>query len=435
MSAILEPLFGDLWKKQRNSILVGIFVAVIISLGIVATIASLLNWEYSDGMTMTRLLNRILSTWSNPLSIVFVASVCVFGFWTYSAEQGYFSLVRSVIRVTGKDLFANAIVADRDLMLLKNFGIATMAYLWGWRGLLLVLVTFFSAVLYLPAMFVGIIGYCLIAIFGRTIIANFIVSIPQLQYISLLLTAMSQAWSSLGRLEPYPSLMIIILLATVILLASYSDVVRCREQRQLRGSPLDVMKRSMGSLTGNLNLPGNIGRLVYLTCSALFTDRRNLSMNIPVISEAKLFETFQERLSENGTRKCLTMRMPIGNEMARQMMAMPEDMKAEMLESIERSAIASRSLKFFAKIFMKRPFSRLMPGEKRLSKMSKWAERRMEKTQVKQVLICSVAEVDNVSAYAVVELPPPTQRTRIIRLLWCSDYTLKESIVNVVEYR
>jgi len=432
VKGILELVFGDQWAKHRISIIVGVFIGGVISLLLIEMTSSLLSIWHSV-LNPRQIVELAIGNWYLYLSVTFLSCTIVCCLFSYMAERLIFSMLGTVLDLTSQDMFgATSTLADHNLIILKNIIIATLARM---SGLLaLSVVAFVLLLLTVPGVFVGIVAYGYVALDTGPILLKQVGELLNLPNTATYLSILDLLGSSLDKLRENAALMAAVVAISIAVLASLLDYAICYEHKRLRGGTMDIGKRAVSLTIASLNLPSKLGSLIYAFGATILSDRRCISTDIAIVSEKKLYDTLQKRLSEGGKR-CVTTSTPYDpNRTADLIRQLPQGMRTQIDAALEDSVSRSRPV---VKILTKTAplWFRFMTKEKLQGLMEKqlsMASKRMQK--VKSFLVFSVAE-DGVSAFALVEIPPPNHRTRIIRLFWCSDYLLKESIVGDVQFR
>lgn len=423
---VLRLIYGDYWTRRKASTVLGFIIPLGISILLVDVTCSLLTWTGRAVLSPTELLDFVAQSWPGYLWAWFLGLTLVYSaIWYLTDDRFLARFLMQIIQLTRRDMFERHIAAqDHSLILLKNFASASAQNLWGFVGVQIV--RFVGILLLVPSLLVGVEGYAVLPLSAGSALDP-LKDIPLVDYLMAFAN-----WVVISTQSQPPTLKALLLLAFVVLLSAVLDLIRCAEQRTLRGGSRQITQRGLHNLILDLCFPRKLGGLGYLTLAGLFSDRRTISLDIPVLSENKLFEAMQEELGEAGSKRCVTMKMPmLDPNMVTLLRSLPEEMKNEVMASMQPSGVK------LLRSFLKSERSRKWLGRYTKHMEQDW-QRRVSDMQRRGVIdlsfVCSVAE-DGVSAYAFLMVPPATHRCRIVRRLWCSDYELKASIVRKVEYR
>lgn len=423
---VLRIIFGDYWTRRKRSTILGFIIPLGISIPLIEVACNLLRWARIAVLSPTEILDFVLQSWSNCFWVSFLGLTLVYSTIWYVTEDWFLArFLMQIIQMTRRDMFECHIDAqDHSLMLLKNFISSGARNLGGFFGAQIV--GFVGFLLLAPSLLVGVVGYDLLA-FSAGSALDPLKGIPTVDY----LIAFAN-WVAISTQSQPPVLKALLLLASIVVLSAFLDLIRCTEQRALRGRSREIIQRGLRNLILDLCFPRKLGGLAYLTMAGLFSDRRTISLDIPILSENKLFEAMQEELGEGGSKGCVTMKMPmLDPNMFTLLRSFPDEMKNEIIADMQPGRV--------------KLLRSLLKRERFRKSLERYAKRTEENWQRKILdmqrrgvidasLVCSVAE-DGVSAYAFLMVPPASHRCRIVRRLWCSDHELKASIVRKVEYR
>lgn len=408
----IETFYGDYWGKRKKLIIAMFFIPLVFSffllLELNCIMALVLNSTY-DFHIFHQSIGEMIGV--PTIQIIFIVSLVFF--LMFSAEG---SISLNLFEKPLKSIYEEIYVqkkSDPYMILVKNFVLLSMRLSRRLFRFFLFLVGF--AIILIPSIIVGFLNYVHLDLFLVPDFGTFLTLIPAIgePLKNIILFVVEHIGTSVGlAFQNIPLLFhFLLLFIPLMLLASVADLIEASVSKRQRGNAKKILKNGLKLITMNLNFPCKVARFFYVTFLCLFTDQRNIGLNIPVINSRNIQTAMQNVLGES---QSYVARIPLDAEqIISEVEKFPSSVRGEIEDAVKEF---QKTLVYkIIKTGMQRPSTRA-----RLLK---------QQESIKQISVFLCVNAEGVMTYALVREPPPTYMTRVIEMLWCSDPTVKSKII------
>jgi hypothetical protein len=403
----LNEIYGEYWSKNNRLIVAGFFVPLVVSilsLFELNSILSIFSYPFDPWINYRTIVSSI--------SLVVMLSIVIISFGislilTATVDHLYRSAILKPLELIHKEIYVEKKPNDFGIFE-KHLIISTVKSLNK-----IVVVGIFSlayAFLYIPSIVAGGLTYVLFMLVAVPEISNIVKFLPivgqtaadDIQRGFRLLTSVSNpAWLNQGS----SIILSVVLLLCLLSLFAFMNLIETNTKCQYRTAKI-ALSDGFATTISNLNLSRKLANLFFITGLCLFTDQKQVSLNIPVVNSNNVEKAIQSTLS-NGEEIYLAM-VPINKEIVETFQKMKPEYREEVKKNLRELDEESIGL-----------MVALQTGVKNFTK---------DVTGGGSIVICGLNS-QGVKAYAVINKNTSEYSSRTIEVLYCSDPLIKQKIL------